>query len=62
MEFIDLHSIFEDKSMISSVPKYCNNTETPIICYQFYKPIRSTMFNLNKIGTNVYIDNNTPDS
>ena len=33
MEFIDLHSIFEDKSMISSFPNYFNNTDTPIICY-----------------------------
>ena len=38
MEFIDLHCIFKEKSVISSVSNYFNNAETPI------KPIRSTLF------------------
>ena len=35
MEFIDLHSIFKDNLVISSIPNYCysNNSETPISCY-----------------------------
>ena len=32
IEFIDLHSIFKDNSVISSIPNYFNNSETPIIC------------------------------
>ena len=35
--------------MISSIPNYFNNSETPIICYKYNKPIRSTIFNFNKI-------------
>ena len=32
MEFIDLHSIFKDNSVISSMPNYLKYSETPIIC------------------------------
>ena len=38
MEFIDLHGIFKDNSVISSVPNYFNNSETLIICYKYNKP------------------------
>ena len=62
MEFIDLHSIFKDSLVISSIPNYINNSETPIICYKYNKPIRSTIFNFNKIVTDIAIDFNTPDS
>ena len=62
MEFIDLHSIFKDNLVISSIPNYVNNSETPIICYKYNKPIRSTLFNFNKIVTAIDIDSNTPDS
>ena len=48
--------------MISSIPYYFNNSETPIICYKYNKPIRSTIFNFNKIVTDINIDSNTPDS
>ena len=61
MEFIDLHSIFKDNSVISSIPNYVNNSETPIICYQYNKPIRSIIFNFDKIVTYIDIDSNTPD-
>ena len=49
IKFINLHSIFKDNSVISSIPNYFNNSETPIICYRYTKPIRSTIFNFNKI-------------
>ena len=32
IEFIDGHSIFKDNLVISSIPNYFNNSETPIIC------------------------------
>ena len=48
--------------MISSIPNYFNNSETPIIFYKYNKPIRSTIFNFNKIVTYKDIDSNTPDS
>ena len=38
------------------------NSETPIICYKYNKPIRSTIFNFNRIVTDIDIDSNTPDS
>ena len=62
MEFIDLHSIYKDKLLISSIPNYCNNSQTPIICYKFNKPIRSTILDFNKNVTDIDIDSNTPDS
>ena len=48
--------------MISSFTSYFNNSETPIICYKYNKPIRSSIFNFNKIVTDINIDSNTPDS
>ena len=48
--------------MISSIPNYFNNSETPIICYKYNKPIRSTIFNFNINVTDIDIVSNTPDS
>ena len=48
IEFINLPSIFKDKSVIFSIPTYFENKESPIICYKYNKPIRSTVFNYNK--------------
>ena len=62
MEFIDLYSIFKDNSVISSLPNYFNNSETLIICYKYNEPIRSTIFNFNKIVIDIDIDSNTPNS
>ena len=41
MDFIDLPSIFRDKSVQSSIPNYFKNYEVPIICYKYNKPIRA---------------------
>ena len=62
IEFIDLHSIFKDNCVITSIPNYFNNSETPIICYKYNKPIRSTIFNFNKIVNDIDINSNTPAS
>ena len=62
MEFIDLHSICKDNLVISSIPNQFNNSETPIICYKYNKPIRSSISNFNKIVIVINIDSNTPDS
>ena len=62
MEFIDLHSIFKDDLVISSIPNCFNNSETPIICYKYNKPIRSNIFNFNKIVIDINIDSNALDS
>ena len=35
MDFIDLPSIFQDKSVTSSIPDYFQNSEPPIICYMY---------------------------
>ena len=52
---IDLHSIFKDNLVISSIPNYSNTSETLIICYKYNKPIRSTIFNFNKIVNDIDI-------
>ena len=62
MKFIELDSIFKDKSVISLVPNYFNSSETHTICYKYKKPIRVTIFNFDKIVTNMNIDSNTPSS
>ena len=62
IEFINLPSIFKDKSVISSIPTYFENKESPIICYKYNKPIHSTVFNVNKLVTELNIENSIPDS
>ena len=51
IEFMILPSIFKDKSVISSIPTYFENKESPIICDKYNKPICSTVFNYNKLVT-----------
>ena len=62
MEFIDLPSTFRDKSVQSAVPNYFKNCEVPIICYKYNKPIRSAIFNFNKVVSDFDIETCTPDS
>ena len=62
IKFINLPSIFKDKSVSSSIPTYFENKESPIICYKYNKPIRSTVFNYNKLVTKLDIGNSIPDS
>ena len=59
---VDLPSIFKDKSVISSIPTYFQNYEPPIICYKYNKPIRNTVFNFNKLVSDLDIHANTPES
>ena len=61
IEFINFPSIFKDKSVISSIPTYFENKGSPIICYKYNKPIRSTVFNYNKLVTELDIENSIPD-
>ena len=56
IDFIDLPSIFRDNTVESSIPDYFENKEPPIICYKYNKPIRSTIFNFNKLFANLDID------
>ena len=59
---IDLPSIFQDKSVTSSIPDYFQNSEPPIICYKYKKPIRHTIFKFNKLVSDLDIHANTPSS
>ena len=61
MDFIDLPSIFRDKSEQSSIPSYFKNCEVPIICYKYNKPIRGAIFNFNKLVSDLDIETCTPD-
>ena len=62
IDFIDLPSIFQDKSVTSFIPDYFQNSEPPIICYKYNKPIRNIIFNFNKLVSDLDIDAYTPDS
>ena len=50
------------KSVIQSIPTYFQNSEPPIICYKYNKPIRNTIFNFNKLVSDLEIHANTPKS
>ena len=54
IEFIDLPSIFRD-NVISAIPSYFENTESPIICYKYNKPIRNTILNFNELVSDLDI-------
>ena len=53
---------FKDRSVTSSIPAYFQNSEPPIICYKYNKPIRNTVFNFNKLVSDLDIHANTPES
>ena len=56
MDFIDLPSIFRDKSVQSSISNYFQNCEVPIICYKYNKPIKGTIFKFNKLVSDLDIE------
>ena len=62
IEFIDLSSIFKDNSVTSSIPTYFENTESPMICYQYNKPIRNTILYFNKLVSDLDFETSSPDS
>ena len=62
IDFIDLPSIFQDKSVIQSIPTYFQNSEPPIICYKYNKPIRNTIFDFSKLVSDLDIHAYTPKS
>ena len=54
IEFKDLPSIFRD-NVISAIPSYFENTESPITCYKYNRPIRNTILNFNKLVSDLDI-------
>ena len=62
IEFIDLSSTFRDNNVISAIPSYFENTESPIICYKYKRPIRNTILNFNKLVSDLDIETSSPDS
>ena len=61
MEFIDFHSIFKDNLVISSFQNYLFLKLLSFVI-NIKKAIRPTIFNFNKIISDINIDFNTPDS
>ena len=47
---------------LQGVIKRPQNSEPPIICYKYNKPIRNTIFNFNKLVSDLDIHANTPKS
>lgn len=60
VDFIDLQSIFRNKIVTDTIPKYFKNSEPPIICYKYNKPIRNIIMNYNQIVSDLNITENTP--
>ena len=61
IDIIDLPSILRDNTVESPIPDYFENKEPSIIFYKYNKPIRSTIFNFNKLVVYLGIDTQTPD-
>ena len=62
IEVINLPSVSKDKSVISSIPAFLENKDYSIICYKYNEPIRRTVFEYNKLLTELDIENSVPDS
>ena len=45
-----------------SLPSYFENTEPPIICFKYNKPIRNTILNFNELVSGLDIETSVPDS
>ena len=48
--------------LVSSIPTYFQNTETPIICFKYNKPVGSINFNFDKLLSDLDTDTNTPET
>ena len=62
IEFIDLLSMFRNNNVISAIPLYFENTESPIICYKYNKHIRTFILNFNKLVSDLDNETSVPDS
>ena len=62
MNFIDLPSKFRNKSVQSDIPNCFKKCEVPIICYKYNKPIRSAIFNFDKVVSDLDIETCTLES
>ena len=62
MEFIDLHSIFKDNSVISFIPNYLIFQKIQSIALNITNQLGILYFTLIKSVTDINIDSNTPDS
>ena len=62
MDLIDLSSIFNDKNCIKRIPGYFKNKETPIISYSYDQPVRSSIFNYNRLVSDSKLDLDTSKS
>ena len=61
-EFIDLHSIFKDSSVISSVPGCFSGSEAPVVCCGCGGPIGSAVFGFGGIVGDLDVDSSAPAS
>ena len=62
MEFIDLHSIFKDNSVISFIPNYLIFQKIQSIALNITNQLGILYFTLIKSVTDINIESNTPDS
>ena len=61
IEFINLPSIFKDKYVISSIPTYFENKESPIVCYKYNKPFHNAVLKYSKLVTVLDTETTDPD-
>ena len=62
IDLIDLPSIFQDRSVTSSIPNYFQNSERSILFYKYNRSITHTIFYFNKLVSDIDIHADTPSS
>ena len=62
IDLIDLPSIFQDRSVTSSIPNYFQNSEPSILFYKYNRSITHTIFYFNKLVSDFDIHADTPSS
>ena len=48
--------------VVSAVPSCFENTESPVVCCKYNKPIRNAILNFNKLVSDLDIETSSPDS
>ena len=60
IDLLNINELLKNKHVEKCIPQYFKNKEVPVICYKYKKPIRSLLYNYNKVVSDDDILVNTP--
>ena len=60
--FIDLPGMFRNNNVVSAMPSYFENTESPIVCCRCSRPVRGAVLNVNMLVSDLDLETSSPDS